>query len=885
MRKFAFAVASVLVVALIAGSITAFTFLRRPLPATSGELQVPGLTSEVEVLRDELGIPQIYADNSHDLFFAQGFVHAQDRFFEMDYRRHVTAGRMSELVGENETALNADKVIRTLGWRQIAEAEWSMLSAEAKAYYTAYADGVNAYISDRSPSALALEYTVLGFQVEVNDPEPWTPIDSLTWLKAMAWDLLGNYSDEVTRAAAYASVGDVALVNQLYPTYPSSRNLPILPSAELVAEHREFTANPPETIPDTEVEDDQADASSVSDQDALPDLAGVDSQIWAQAAAALDAVPNPIGKGDGIGSNSWVISGEHTESGAPLLANDPHLGLAQPGVWYQVGLHCRNVGGDCPFQVAGFSFAGLPGVVIGHNEQLGWGLTNMGSDAADLFLHRTYTDGTYLRDGERVPLETRTEVIRVNGAEDVMIEVRETVHGPLISDVLASSGLATGAPLSENAPPEGVSGYAVALAWTALEPGMTGEAIFAVNAARDANDIGAAAALFEVPTQNIIFATTDGDIGYQAPGKVPVRDAVPGSPVPTDGSWPRMGWDSRYDWQGFVPHSQMPSQLNPEEGFIVAANQMVQAPGTEPFFTNDADYGYRSQAIRDAIEAQIESGDPFTVADMNQIQLISHNPFAEMLVPILLDLDVEEAFVREAVALLETWDHTNEVDSAAAAYFEAVWVNILELTFWDQLPAQVRPTGGSQWLEAVRFLLADPENLWWDDITTVNVVEQRDEVLIHALTNAREQLTVQLGKNPQRWEWGKLHQVTALHPVLGGEDVPGIVRALVNGDTRPVAGGSSIVNAQGYDAAARSEQLDGLYPDFSVTWIPSMRAVYDLGDWNQSTWIVSTGNSGHPIASNYDSQFADWVEGGTNSWAFTPDAVDASDPDRLVLTP
>ncbi|GAB2606061.1 penicillin acylase family protein [Pseudactinotalea suaedae] len=888
-RRVAIGVAAVLAVVIVVGSVTLFTVSRRALPDHAGEFRIDGLTAEVQVKRDDLGVPQIYAATTHDLFLTQGYVHAQDRFFEMDFRRHLTAGRLSELVGE--AGLEADRMIRTLGWRHVAEQEWPLLSQETRTYLQAYADGVNAYIASREPGQLALEYTVLGMQVEVTDVEPWTPVDSLAWLKAMAWDLLGNYSDELGRAALYGQAigygADVALemVEAAYPAYPTDRNLPIVTTPELLeanaaAEEAEAAALSTTSTSDETSGGPQPDAAVLSG--------------LADVQAALDAVPNLLGDGEGIGSNSWVVSGEHTESGLPLLANDPHLGISAPGIWYQNGLHCTTVGSECPFEVAGFSFAGLPGVVIGHNAELGWGFTNMGSDAVDLFLERVYPDGTYLYDGERQPLTERREVISVNGGESETIVVRTTGHGPIISDVLASSRVAADRPSTEDQPPAGVSGFSVAMQWTALTPGRTADAIFLLGTASDAADVATAAAAFEVPTQNIVFATTDGTIGYQAPGKIPIREAVPDGVVPSDGSWPRPGWDSRYDWQGFVDPTEMPQVLNPDEGFIVAANQAVQAPGTDPFLTTDYDFGYRSQAIRDVLEARIADGGGLTVADMNEIQLIDTNPYAELLVPVLLEVDIQEeaqtpevvAFTEQAVDLLEDWDHANDTDSAAAAYFSAVWANVMRLTFWDQVPTSQRPDGGSQWLEAVRGLLEDVESPWWDDRATLTVVEQRDQILAQALIAARSQLTVLLGKAPQDWRWGQLHQAAPQHQALGSEGVPTIIRNLVNPDPIGVAGGSSIVNANGWNAASW-EEVDGelTYPVFDVTAVPAMRMVLDVADWDASTWVQLTGNSGHPLSQNYADQFGPWAEGETFPWAFTPDAVEDAEEQTLVLLP
>ena len=887
-RRIGIGVAAVLAVVLVVGAVTVFTVSRRALPDHTGEFRIDGLDAEVQVARDERGIPQIYAATSHDLFMAQGYVHAQDRFFEMDFRRHLTAGRLSELVGE--AGLEADRMIRTLGWRYVAEQEWPLLAQSTRDYLQAYADGVNAYISSREPGQLALEYTLLGMQVEIDDVEEWTPIDSLAWLKAMAWDLLGNYGDELARAALYGQAAgygeDAALdmVNAVFPPYPTERNLPIVTTPELLEANA--AAEAAEQTAVTRPSDDDAAGEPRPDASVFSGLADVQ--------AALDAVPNLLGSGSDLGSNSWVVSGEHTATGLPLLANDPHLGISQPGIWYQNGLHCTTVGPDCEFDVAGFSFAGLPGVVIGHNASLGWGFTNMGSDAVDIFLERVYPDGTYLYDGERVPLTERQEVIAVNGGESETIVVRSTGHGPIVSDVLTSSRAAADRPATEDQPPAGVSGFSVAMQWTALTPGRTADALFMLGTAADAADVAAAAAAFEVPTQNIVFATTDGAIGYQAPGKIPVRERVTDGIVPSDGSWPRPGWDPRYDWQGFVDAADMPSVLNPEEGFIVAANQAVTAPGTEPFLTRDFDYGYRSQAIRDAIEERIADGGKLSAADMSEIQMIDANPYAELLVPVLLQVDLDEEtetpetadFTEQAVELFEDWDYRNDADSAAAAYFSAVWANLMRLTFWDQVPASQRPDGGSQWLEAVRGLLEDAESPWWDDRATLTVVEQRDQILAQALIAARTQLTVLLGKVPADWSWGALHEAAPQHAVLGGGDVPGVISSIVNADPVGVAGGSSIVNANGWNAASwEAVDDEPTYPVFDVTVVPSMRMVLDLSDWDASTWVQLTGNSGHPLSTNYTDQLDAWASGETYPWAFSAEAVEAAETETLTLRP
>jgi penicillin G amidase len=858
LRRFVVGTAVVVVLALVAATAFAFVTVRRPLPDAGGTQTLDGLDAEVQVLRDDRGVPQIYADSAADLFRAQGFIQAQDRFFEMDFRRHVASGRLAELVGNVPEAIEADKMIRTFGWRRVAEQELTLVAPETREYLQAYAEGVNAYLEDRDLDEIAVEYTVLGASVEIATPEPWDPVDSLVWLKAMAWDLRGNYDDELDRALAFSTLGDTALVGELFPAFSTSGNMSILQQGDLPAD---LTAPPP------------VEAESASAEIPAPYASPALQKAVDAAKEALAAVPVLVGRGEGTGSNSWVVSGELTESGLPILANDPHLDLGVPGIWAQVGLHCNDVTPECPFDVAGFSFAGFPGVVIGHNGAIAWGITNMGADVTDFFIERV-RDNTWQRDRAAEtwePLEVREETIRVAGGSPIDLEVRSTAHGPLVSSVsevgaVVESPTEAGTDFGE---------YAVALSWTALQPGRTADAIFAMDTAQNADDIRAAAALFDVPAQNIIFATTDGHIGYQAPGRIPVRAEVPG-PVPSDGSWPRPGWDPRFDWQGWVDPAVMPRSLDPAEGFVVAANQAVLPEGSPPFLTRDWDYGFRSERIRTLITEQIATGRPFDITDMADIQSDDWSPYAQALVPVLLDVDLDDTWDAAGQELLATWDGRMDVDSPAAAYFAAVWRNLLQATFWDDLPETMRPDGGSRWLVVVAGMLQNPDDPFWDDRSTLNVTESRDEILTQALTSARRDLTVELSKDPRDWKWGTLHALRLEHPVLGGERTPAIVRDYLNPSPVPMPGGSSVVNATSWEAGTGS---------FAVTAGPSMRMVVDLGDLDSSTWVVVTGTSGHPASRHYTDQLGAWSRGETFPWPFSREAAQEAARTTTTLVP
>lgn len=832
-----------LVVVLLALAATALVVVRRPLPQTTGEVEVPGLGADVEVLRDAHGIPQLYADTDADLMRAQGYVHAQERFFEMDFRRHVTAGRLSELFGED--TLETDRFIRTMGWRRVAEREWALLAPATRDALTAYAEGVNAYLAERSPSELSAEYAVLGLSGLDYTPEEWEPVDSLAWLKAMAWDLRGNMDAEVDRVLLSLDHTQ-AEIDSLWPAYPFDEHPPIVSGGGVVDGVFEQNAS--------------GNATRNPRRPAYPPRV---VEALERVQQRVDAMPALLGSGRGVGSNSWVVDGDHSATGMPLLANDPHLGTSQPGIWMQMGLHCRETGPDCTLDAAGFTFSGVPGVIIGHNADIAWGFTNLGPDVTDLFLEQTDGDDAYVRDGESEPLDVRTETIEVRGAADVELRVRESVHGPLISDV--SSEFATvGANAPTDEPGERGSGYAVALAWTALEPAPTADAILELNRASNWDEFRAAAADFSVPAQNLVYADREGHIGYQAPGRVPIR------PAGNDGTMPVEGWVSANDWTGeYVPFDGLPSVLDPEEGFIATANQAVIDEDYPYLLTEDWDYGYRSTRIRDAL---LEEGE-LSVSEMSALQLDTTNPMAETLVPYLLDIELPFGYYRNAQDLLRDWDFTSPADSAPAAYFNVVWRTLLERTFHDDLRQRTWPDGGDRWFLVVSRMLREPAGPWWDDVDT-DEVETRDDVLRAAMVEARDELTRRQSRDVRLWEWGRLHHMD-LHNATLGESGVGLVERLFNRDGWEVGGGSSIVDATSWNA------VDG----YEVTAAPSMRMVVSLADFDDSRWINLTGVSGHPASSHYSDQTELWVDGRTLPWAYSRDAVDAATEDRLVLTP
>ena len=859
--RIAFLVVAALVVIAVAAAFFLTWTIQRSFPQTSGELSLKGLDESVTVQRDDHGIPTITASTSEDLLFAQGFVHAQDRFFEMDFRRHVTSGRVAEMFGASQ--VGTDKFLRTLGWRAVAEQEVEALDETTLGYYQAYADGVNAYLSSRSGAELSLEYAVLGMQNPDYEPEPWEPADSVAWLKAMAWDLRTNIEDETDRALLAARLADAgetteqtgALIERIYPEYPFGKNPVIVP---------EISPVDPVTTDAT-----PASFSGSGDAEIADALRTVE---WREADSVIEAASMLLGgAGEGIGSNSWVVSGDLTESGMPLLANDPHLGAALPSVWYQVQLKCRKVSEACPFDVGGFSFSGMPGVVIGHNAKIAWGFTNLTTDVADLYVEKLDGD-SYWRDGALAPLEVEKDVIKVAGGDDVPLTIRRTAHGPIISG-LTDDFTAIGedpvvgdadAPLPLAGAPEIPAGdTAVSLRWTALDPGTTSSALFAMNTADDFASFRRAASLFDVPAQNLVYADLEGNIGYQAPGRLPIRGAG-------DGTLPQPGWDSTYDWQGFIPFDELPVSYNPPEGYIVTANNAIVGDDYEYFLSKDWDYGYRAARIAHLIERRSAAA-PLTAQAMREIQMDDEMWIGKQLVAAMEGVPVERKGPKAAVDLLRTWDVQNTPASPAAAYANVLWSNLVHNVFIDrEVPM---PVGDQGRLFTVVGQMLEDENdpLWQNERVGVDDMQS---MLALSADQAYDELAELQGEDVTAWRWGDLHALSLTHSTLGTSGIAPI-EMLFNRGPYPVGGGASVVNATGWR----------LGESYATVTVPSMRMVIDLDDFDASTWNHLTGASGHAFNAHYTDQTADWAEGIQKPWAFTKKAVGKATVDRLVLTP
>jgi penicillin amidase len=817
--------------------IAAAAVSRSPFPDTDGELAVGapaacdaaapadeaalcvalaghGLKDTVHVYRDEWGIPHIYAQNAEDLFFAQGYVHAQDRMWQMEFWRHIAAGRVSEIVGE--PGLENDKFIRTSGWNRIAQANldyYAQELPEAMNALTAYSAGVNAYLAENKDD-ISISQTVLGLVGEPWTIEPWAPIDSIGWGVVMGWDLGGNWEDELDRARLYAALGQET-VDELIPGYPYDRRPVIAPTAELVA--------------------------GQESGDESPHYEPVD---WARVSTNLIGAPpaGPFGDGPMVGSNNWVVGGQHTDTGLPLLANDPHLGVQMPAIWYEVGLHAPG------WNVAGFSFAGIPGVIIGHNDRIAWGVTNVGPDVQDLYIEKINPDNPnqYEYQGEWRDMTLIEEVIKVNGGADITLTVRETIHGPIISDVL------------EDQPD------VLAMRWTANSgPSRILQSALSLNQAQNYEQFREALRFWDIPSQNFVYADVDGNIAYQMPSLVPIR-------ANGQGKVPAPGWTGEYEWTGYIPFEELPAILNPESGYIVTANHAVVDEQFPHFIARDWASGDRGQRITDMIEEVIGQR-PITADDFARIHSDSRSLRAESYVPLLAGLSSNDARVQAALDRLRAWDLQERRDSVGAALFEIFYMHLARNVLADDVGEDEVGVVHS----AIFFhdLAGQPDARWWDDTRTAEI-ETREDILLRSLDDAVAWLETNRGGEMDSWTWGSLHQVTFDSTPLGESGI-GPIEGIVNRGPFPADGGSDLVNANAWSWEEPA----------AVQAHPSMRMIVDLGDFDASRSVIPTGQSGHPYHRHYDDQIELWLNGEYHPMWFSREAVEAAAVDHLILAP
>ncbi len=751
---------------------------RAALAQTSGRIELAGLTKPVEVIRDSWGVAHIYAQTQDDLFFAQGFVAAQDRLWQMEIWRRTGEGKLAEILGPS--AIERDKFARLMRYRGDMDAEWKSYAPDAKPIIESFVRGVNAFI-DTSRDRLPIEFQLTGIR-----PEHWAPEVCLA--RMAGYVMTRNASSEVLRAQLVRLLG-TDKTDELVETDPFKK------------------LEVPEGL----------------------DLNGIDSKILGGASAASGAVS--FGS---EGSNDWVVSGGLTKSGKPILANDPHRAIGLPSLRYLV--HLVGPG----WNVIGAGEPTLPGVAAGHNERVGFGFTIVGIDQQDLYVEETNpadpTQYRYKDKWEKMKIER--ESIDVKGKPaPVEVELRFTRHGPVIYEDQARH-------------------RAYALRWVGSEPGSAGYlASLSLDRAKNWQEFLKALERWRVPSENLVYADVDGNIGWQAAGSAPIRRGWSGLlPVP--------GNTGRYEWNGWLPLSELPRSYNPSKRFIATANHKIIPDG----YKHEINFEWAAPFRFHRIEEVLQKGSKFTIEDFERLQHDETSLPARELVPLLAGLKIDGPVVREARDLLLHWDRVLSKDSPAAALYE-VWLSKLDSIFRPAVPAEARQIiGGRNSLPKLILELrsAEPRVFGWGHAA----VSKRDSELARTLAEAGADLTKQLGADMKNWRWGDLHLAEFKHP-LSTDDAR---RAVF--DLKPVSrgGDANTVNATG---GARFTQRSGA----------SFREILDLSDWDKSVAINVPGQSAQPESPHYGDLLPLWAEGKYFPLLFSREKIEKNAAERLLLEP
>ena len=871
-RLLRLAIVLALIGVLVAGGLVAY-ITYRAMPQTSGSVSIAGLENSVTVIRDGAGIARIYADTPHDLFLAQGYVHAQDRLWQMEVWRHISAGRLAELFGS--TALDTDKFIRTLDFRGAAERDMETFSPELGDALAAYADGVNAYISEHRGN-LGLAFVVTGLKIGKGgvggyEPEPWTILDSAAWQKVQAWNLGGNFRTELFRMLADEQLGDPAETDSLFPGY--SPDAPVItPSGLKGSGGAGASVGPAANLaiadPSKTPEKPQATQASGSANlaSAWRQLAAIGATV--SRAAGLDPA-TALADSHGIGSNEWVVAPDKSASGGALLANDPHLGLGIPSVWYMNGLHCRNVSARCPYDVVGVSFPGVPAVILGHNARIAWGATNAGPDVQDLVIEQAdpNDENAYLFEGASESYTTRTEEIKVAGGSTVKVEVRTSRHGPILNGVVDQL---------KDAPP-------TALRWTSLTaPDGTLNAIFLLNRATNFDEFRAALRGYGSPAQNFVYADVDGHIGYQLPGYIPrrSRDDRGDRPVSGDGS---------HEWTGRIAFKDLPWQLDPPSGIIVAANNAAVDERYPWFISTDWDRGDRAQRILDLLRDAARSR--ITLEEIRGMQRDTLVLRAERLIDALPAAIPATADGKTLLARLKSWDHRCPTDSIGCAAYMSLELRLIGSIFEDELGPLARDYVGSvpSWART-RELLRHPDDPWWDDTRTEGVKETAPLIVTTAIDRTASELRSALGE-PDKWTWGRLHTLTLREDIYGKSGI-GPLEWYFNAGSREAPGAAGAIDNLYYKPeVAYPDPYDpdfkpvGLDRVFAVTNGPSYRLTIDMSDLESARIVQTTGQSGNPFDKHYSDLVDRWLRGDSLPLPFSRSAVENGEASRLTLEP
>jgi penicillin amidase len=761
--------------------------------ASRSTLYVPGLKQPVSIYRDSYGIPHIYAGRAEDAFFALGYSHATDRLFQMELFRRRASGTLAEIFGRS--MLEDDVFVRQIGIRRSAEAEWKSprLDGAVRSEIEAYCAGVNSRLGEIKGLGWPQAFQSLGIT-----PAAWTPVDALAFPKYMSWDQSGTDTD-VWMGMLVEKLG-LAAVNELFPL-DRPYEIPTVPE---LSSGRPPVSSPPSGQP-------------ASSQDTDPLWRQLPSSVH-RAAMELHRrfVNGRFGSEFALGSNNWVIDGKKSATGKPILANDPHLGFSLPSIWYTAHLVAPGL------NVAGVTFAGFPYTIIGHNDRIAWGLTNMQADAVDYFIEKTDPSrpGQYFYRDTWRPMVRLEEDVPVRGEKTAHVVIESTVHGPLVT----------------------THGARLALCWTGLGPTFEVLAFARLNTARNLVDFRAALRDLTVPALNVIYADVNGNIAIAPHGALPIRKRGLGR-------WPVDGSSGDYDWAGHIPDDRLPFALNPPQHYLASANGRPSPVGYPYYLGWMWDPSYRTRRIHELLRAH----ERVTVEQMEAYQTDAHDDAAEAFVPVLVAAYDRKPFgngqVRRAMDELRHWNFEATPESVAETIWTA-WFELFRKAVWQDAfdAAGVEPWDGG-WgyagsnerqpeLEVLEFLTREnPSSPWFDDVRTPEK-ETRDDILARSFIAAVDQLAKECGGDIGEWKWGKSN-ILRLHSITQ--------QAALDRGGLPVRGDEFTLNPGSNGG--------------EVTGGASWRMVVDFSNLGHSFGVYPGGESEDPASPHYDDQIKPWADG------------------------
>ncbi|MGD9012531.1 MAG: penicillin acylase family protein [Desulfobacterales bacterium] len=739
--------------------------VRQSLPQISGQVPVSGIKEDVEIIRDNYGVPHIYAQNEPDLYFALGYAMAQDRFWQMEFQRRLGHGRLAEIFGEK--LLETDRYFRLMtaaGVNQPFSDEFAFVT-------NSFANGVNAYLETHS-DRLPIEFKILRYT-----PEPWSSDDFLAISKVINWGLSLGWRVDITAGKILDKVGE-AKFKEAFPSWPADSPL-------IVPEGIQVSATLTDAI--------------------LKLLSRIEKQVNLPAPAA---------------SNNWVVSGSKSASGKPILANDPHLMLTNPSVWWEAHMVCPTI------DVSGFAIAGAPGIPLGHNRRVAWGVTNVMVDDVDFFIEKINPDNPhqYLYKGRWEDMRVIKETIRIKDKDPVHIDIKLTRHGPILKEDKAGS-----------------EPTAIAVKWAFADGLQSAKAFYLLAKATDTNNVVEALKYWELPSQNFVFADTGGNIGYWCCATIPIRSRG-------DGLLPVPGWSGDYEWQGYVPFENRPQLINPAQGYIATANNKVAAENYPHFISH---YWEPSDRIR-RIHQLLNTPGKLSVEDVKQMQQDIFSELASELTPEIVRVlakESEDPDLQKARQILAEWNFKMEQDSVAACLFEMTFMHMLQNIFKDELGPELF----QQYLKtsvfpprAMRALIRNGSSAWFDDVNTADT-ETKQDIIARSVKQTIGQLKDEFGDNPSRWRWGDKHTLTFEHPL--GKIKP--LDRLFNIGPFSVGGSRQTVNMKLYSYEKPYNAILGA----------SYRMIVDFSNMSVAHHVLPTGQSGQLGSPHYKDQIDLYLNG------------------------